>query len=79
MKKYFAAILSAALLFTFSACNQVETQEESNTEVITTSDFAAEAQQDMENATEITLNFVFGDMKGTYAGDRKSTRLNSSH
>ncbi len=71
MKKYFAAILSAALLFTFSACNQVETQEENNTEVITTSDFAAEAQQDMENATEITLNFVFGDMKGTYAGETK--------
>ena len=36
MKKYFAAILSAALLFnlsaTLSACNQVEAQEENNIE-----------------------------------------------
>ncbi len=74
MKKYFAAILSAALLFnlsaTLSACNQVEAQEENNIENSIT-DFAIEAQQDMENATEITLNCVFGDMKGTYAGETK--------
>lgn len=76
MKKFLAALLSTAFLFSVSACNNVEASiqnTESNTapvEVVT--DFTAEAQKNMEDATEVTLNCTFGDMTGIYAGETKN-------
>lgn len=76
MKRYFAALLSTVFLFTISACNNVEASiqntENNHTETNVTSDFETEAQKNMSNAKEITLNCTFGKMKGIYSGEMKN-------
>lgn len=76
MKRYFAALLSTVFLFTISACNNVEASiqntENNHTETNVTSDFETEAQKNMSNVKEITLNCTFGKMKGIYSGEMKN-------
>ncbi|NDO45544.1 hypothetical protein [Clostridium sp. MD294] len=81
MKKYFAAFFSTMLILALSACNNVETSMQNtanntiqNDDIQTniTSDFATQAQKNMENATEITLDCAFGKMTGIYSGETKN-------
>lgn len=81
MKKYFAALFSTMFIFALSACNNVETSmqnttnttiQNDDTETTAISDFATEAQKNMENATEITLDCTFGEMTGMYSGETKN-------
>ena len=81
MKRYFAVLLSTILIFAISACNNVEasmqnttndTIQSDNTETDVISDFITEAQKNMDNAIEITLDCTFGKMAGIYSGETKN-------
>lgn len=76
MKRYFAALLSTMFLFTITACNNVEASiqntENNHTETNVISDFETEAQKNMSNVKEITLDCTFGKMKGIYSGEMKN-------
>lgn len=74
MKRFLISFFSIIFMITISACNHVETSIQNTTSnvVETNVDFTEQAQKNMENATEITLNCTFGDMSGIYSGETKN-------
>lgn len=74
MKRFLISFFSIIFVITISACNHVETSIQNTTSnvVETNVDFTEQAQKNMENATEITLNCTFGDMSGIYSGETKN-------